>query len=393
MPGFVIKLKRTYADGRPKYRAAWHHPYERGIHKQRIFPQKEVAQRWLRHADAEAAAGYLKPQNYNVTFANLVNTWSTIHLPELAPRTQARYDGILRNYLLPAWGSRTLSTIDREFVQRYFAKLRSQHLSPGQLRKIQVVASSVFAKGVELDHIRYNPVAKIKLPPPPQHDMLVMTPAEIRVLADTIHPRFRTAIYTAAYTGLRASELWALRRQDIDIPNNRLHVARAVKRSYGKGSPDNAPLFGPPKNGKTRTVSLPTFLTNLLAEHLTSLPQAETALAFTAEQGGVVRHELFMRRFYRRALRAAVAAGTLSPDKLAFRFHDLRHTAATLAIATGASAQQIRDRLGHASIQTTFDRYGHLFEGHDDKMLAKLNAAYEDTDTIPAPQPRHLKAV
>lgn len=88
---------------------------------------------------------------------------------------------------------------------------------------------------------------------------------------------------------------------------------------------------------------------------------------FTAPEGGAVRHHRFMTRHFYPA-----TAGM--PEGL--RFHDLRHTCAAILIGQGWNAKQIQERLGHASIRTTLDRYGHLFEGHDAELLEGLDATF-----------------
>jgi integrase len=290
----------------------------------------------------------------------------------------------LRLYLLPEWGSKTLADITRKDAKLLFARLRKT-LSAGTLRKVQVVASSVFSEAIDNDIMTRNPCARHKLPAVQQTEMLTLTAAEVDALADAIDPRYRTLVYVAAYCGPRAGELWALRRQDVDLEGRQLHIRRALKRSYGQGNPTDADLFGTPKSGKARVVRLPRSLADMLAEHLKTVGRSPGALIFTAPSGGVMRHELFTRRFYKPALKAAVGNASIADAKLGLRFHDLRHTAGALAISNGASPQQVTDRLGHADPRTTA-RYSHLFEGHDTDLLDNL-------DTTLSKQPRRLRAV
>lgn len=101
-----------------------------------------------------------------------------------------------------------------------------------------------------------------------------------------------------------------------------------------------------------RTLSIPPFLGEILGEHLGLVPQGE--FVFLGSDGGLLRRNNFRRRYWKPAL---TTAGL--PDRL--RFHDLRHTCASILIAQGAHPKEIQARLGHASIMTTMDRYGHLF--------------------------------
>jgi integrase len=108
-------------------------------------------------------------------------------------------------------------------------------------------------------------------------------------------------------------------------------------------------------------LTLPAFLADMLGTHIGRYPSKDAYL-FTAPGGGPVRHHNFMIRHFYPATRASKM-----PEGL--RFHDLRHTCAAILISQGWSAKQTQERLGQASIRTTLDRYGHLFEGHDAELL------------------------
>lgn len=128
--------------------------------------------------------------------------------------------------------------------------------------------------------------------------------------------------------------------------------------------------LGPTKTYQRRTVGLPRFLCDLLAQHVATSGASDDpgAHVFTDTAGGPLRHS----NFYRREFRPAVTAAGL-PEAL--RFHDLRHTCVALLVAQGAHPLAIKERLGHSSIAITMDRYGHLFPSLD----AALTEGLEDT--------------
>lgn len=420
MPGVIITLKKQRQDGKTRYRARWTTPYPdaqpetlaRPVYK--VHSDKKWLQEWLRQMDQRARDEALNPQppappappvSQTMTFQQLVDEWRATHLPTLQPRTITRYEGMLRNYLLPQWANLTLATIDRATVKRYFAALRQtpctakhppdSHYPPehthsaAQIGKLQTLVSSIFTKeGIDSGYTDTNPASGIRLPTPPEHEMLSLTAEELHAVAEQIDPRYRVAIYLAGYRGPRASELWALRRQDLDLQSRRVHIRRALKRTYGQDQPLNAPLFGLPKNGKARSFRLPRFLAEMLAAHLTTVPLAPSALVFTAPEGGIVRHELFVRRFWTPAITRCITARKLPAEKAALRFHDLRHTAASIMGANGYSLEQIREVLGHKDTRTTA-RYHHFVAGHDDPLLDQLDAAFEATQR----SHRHLREV
>jgi integrase len=170
----------------------------------------------------------------------------------------------------------------------------------------------------------------------------------------------RALVLLGAYGGLRIGELAGLRRRRVDLLRGTVDVAEIVVEVRGK-------LFiGPPKTrAGRRTVGLPRAVVEELAAHLGPVGPAD-AHVFTAEKGGVLRPSNFRTKVW---LPAVQAAG-LAP----LRPHDLRHTAVALWIAAGANPKEVSVRAGHTSVAFTLDRYGHLFEGHDQELRDRLDA-------------------
>ena len=189
--------------------------------------------------------------------------------------------------------------------------------------------------------------------------MRFLSPEQVATLADAINDRYRVAIYTAAFTGLRAGELWALKLPRVNLLKRRLEVVESLSEIRAEL------VVGATKTRTRRTVSLPVFLADMIGRHVGDYPSGE-GFIFTAPEGGPMRHHNFvLRHFYPAAREAGMPEG--------LRFHDLRHTCAAILTSQGWNPKQIQMRLGHASIRTTLDRYGHLFEGHDTELLARLD--------------------
>jgi integrase len=246
---------------------------------------------------AQAAGTWQDPRHTSRPFSWAVEQWQTARAVHHAPRTRARNDGLLRNYLLPAWGDTPLSAMDRPAVKQWFAQ---QDWTPATARKVQVVLSSVLSEGVELGVLRDNPAARLKLASQPRIPMTVLTAQEVRAVAEAVEarsgrPADGLAVLTAAYTGLRAGELWALQAQDLiagDDTQPRLLVRRTLTTANGQ-----LVFRDSTKTGRQRVVSLPTFLARQLAAH--AKDHAPTDLIFQAPEGGPVRHELFTARVFR----------------------------------------------------------------------------------------------
>ena len=373
--------KRTRQDGTVSYQARIPSPTNRHKHVVKTFARKREAELWLARQSAAIQTGeFIDPSTSAKPFCDLVETWERTRAAKLAPKTRERYKSVTRAHLLPAFGSTPLGKLTRSDIKEYFAALDA---SPGTARKIQVVLSSILSEGVELGLLRENPAARLRLASPPRRDMTILTAEEVRAVASAIErPSDRLAIYVAAYTGLRAGELWALQRRDVDLTGRRLLVGRTLRDERGHLTFSNVTKT----DGSRRVVSLPTFLVNMLTEHLATLPADADVLLFTSPGGGngravgepsPIRHSLFVRRAFKPAVRTSLPA-----DKANVRFHDLRHTCAALLIAAGRHPLEIKTRLGHASITTTMDRYGQLFPSAEAALADALDATYNGGNVV-----------
>ena len=390
---------RTQQDGTRSYQAR--HPGPRGKTVVRTFPRKRDAERWLQAQGTAMATGeWLDPALGKRTFAALAEQWTATRATQHSPRTRARNQGILRTYLLPEWGTTPLARLDRPAIKAYFA----QHPfpSPATARKVHTTLSSILTEGVELGWLRTNPAARLRLPTQPKADMTVLTAQEVRQLAQAMPaPQDRLAVLVAAYTGVRAGELWALRKEDLVLAPT--EDARVLVRRTLTRDDDGTLLFRPTtKTGKPRVVSLPAFLARELQSHTRTLQPAD--LLFSSPGGGnrrkagdrtPIRHELWMQRVWRPVVHgtparpatprtrgraaqpARPAVPSPIPGKAHLRFHDLRHTCASLLISNGASIMLVSQRLGHASTRMTLDRYSWLYPSEEAAMAVALDAVWQ----------------
>jgi integrase len=169
-------------------------------------------------------------------------------------------------------------------------------------------------------------------------------------------------VLVAGYTGLRWGELTGLRARRVEPLRGRIEVVVAVTEV------DGVMVFGTPKTHQHRSVVVPRFLREGLGLHVAAKAPAD--LVFASRTGTPLRVQNFRRDWFGRAAEAVGVPG-LTP-------HELRHTAASLAIASGASIKGVQSMLGHASAQMTLDRYGHLFQDELEAVADRLDAARAD---------------
>jgi integrase len=212
----------------------------------------------------------------------------------------------------------------------------------------------VLAMAVAENRLVMNPVDGVELPPVTAAEQRFLTLEQLRALADAAGAH-RPLVYVLGTCGLRFGEVAELRWRDVDLAGRRLRIARSVTLVDGVFE------IGSPKSSKGRTVSLPAFVADLLAK--------QDALVFPDTEGGHMRGTNVRRRWW---WSQAVAAAELSPRMVLnavgeqttvydFKLHELRHTAASLAIQAGANIKALQNMLGHESAGLTLDRYGHLY--------------------------------
>jgi integrase len=209
---------------------------------------------------------------------------------------------------------------------------------------------------VDAGMIARSPCSSVKLPAEQSYEMRFLAPAELIALLDATDEHHRVLVLTAAHAGLRWGELAGLRVPRVDVLRRTVTVVEQLTEVNG------VLAFGPPKTSASRrSVTLPAFLAAALAEQIAARGEPGTnGLVFPAPIGGPLRRSNFRARAWLPATRKAGLDGP--------RFHDLRHTAAALAFAQGGHPKAIQERMGHSSVMVTLDRYGHLFEGLDERI-------------------------
>ena len=238
--------------------------------------------------------------------------------------------------------------------------------APATVRKAAGILAKALDDAVEDGLIATNPARKLDLPKIEQEEMRFLNPDEIWLLADELDPRYRTFVLTRAFTGMRPGELRALRLKHLNVLGRSIQIEETLREDRGLIT------AGPVKTSASRRqIKVPRLLADELAQHLATYPPVKDGFAFTAPHGGPIRKDNFRRRTW---LPATVEAGL---DGV--RVHDLRHTHAALLITQGEHPKVIQERLGHKSIKTTLDRYGHLHKGLDEAAADALDEAYSRT--------------
>jgi len=342
-------------DGR--WRARYRDPA--GRERSQHFSRKLDAQRWL--ATVEVAVGrgeWLDPSLGKVTVGEWGRQWFA-NQSQLKPTTRERYRGLIAQQLDPTWAPVPLQAVTNSAVATWVSGLTASGLSGSTVRHAHRVLSMILGAAVRDGRIPRNPAVGVRLPRVASSDKRFLTHEQVARLAEAVGAPHDLVVLVLAYTGLRWGELAALRVRDIDLIRSRLSVQRSMTEVSGRA------VIGTPKNHQRRTVPVPAFLRDRLEGQVRGCDPE--AFAFPSRQGAVLRNGNFRSQVFDAAAKEVGLAG--------FTPHELRHTAASLAIAAGANIKAVQRMLGHASAAMTLDVYAGLFGDDLDDLARRLDEA------------------
>lgn len=346
-----------------------------GRERSRTFPRRVDAERFVATTEAAKIRGeWLDPTLARTTVGEWAQRWRTAQV-HLKPATLASYDSLLRRHLLPRWGTLPLADVHHADVAGWVADLRAGGLSASRTRHAHRVLSLLLDLAVRDGRLPRNAAHGVELPRLPRSSRRYLTHDQLGQLADA-GGRYRTLVLLLGYTGLRWGEAAALRVKRVDLLRGRLDVAESVAEVNGTA------IFGEPKTHQVRSVPVPRFLRDDLAAACAG--KAPQDLVFTAPEGGLLRLTNFRRRCFDRAV-ARVGLDPLVP-------HELRHTAASLAIAAGATVKGVQGMLGHSSATLTLDTYAGLFPDDLDAVADRLDAAATAARAAAETDPRRTRS-
>ena len=277
----------------------------------------------------------------------------------LRPRTRALYASQLKRLVLPSFGDRSLRSITRDEVVRWYDSLGPQH--PTQRAHAYSLLRTLMGQAVTEGLIATSPC---QIPgagrAARQRRIEPASLIELSLIVENMPDRLRLLVILGAWCALRYGELAELRRRDIDLERGVVAISRAVVRVGG------ADLVGSPKSqAGVRDVAIPPHLIPVIRSHLnTHVSLGPDALLFPRR--GTNQH-LIHTEVTKIFMTAREAAGR--PD---LRLHDLRHTGAVLAAQTGATLAELMARLGHSTPGAAL-RYQHAAAGRDAQIAARLS--------------------
>ena len=366
-------------------------------HYETIKGSKKLAKQRLAALEVSIGEGsFIKPKR--ITFGKWLSDWLNSYVTtNCGIRTAQSYQSEVRRHLIPALGAIPLTQLQPQQLQNYYAHALSQGRVDGKgglsARTVQYhhrILSEALSHAVKMGFLVRN-VAEVADPPRPERkEMATLSPEDIpQFLESAQETPYHALSYTALYTGMRLGELCGLRWCDVDLDMAFLSVVQALYKRSGV-----CKMVRPKSVHSRRRIALSPSLALLLREYKAEQQTQRILLGKLP-----ARSDLVFSHFDGKPLDPSVVSHTFAKvlEKAGLphiRFHDLRHTHATLLLKGGVHPKIVSERLGHANIGITLDIYSHVLPGlqegaaeHFDDLVTRGNggkmvASGSDSDSM-----------
>jgi integrase len=333
--------------------------------------RSEVAKK-LTKAMADRDGGLVYDTN-NQTVGEYLSRWLNDSVrSSVKPITFESYERLVRGHIIPALGRVKLKNLSPAHLQAFYWDRIDAGLSPATVRYLHSLLHRSLKQALRWNLVHTNVAKAVDPPKIPRKTMQALSPEQARIFLHAAREDHLEAMYVlAVHCGLRQGELLGLRWEDVDLEAGTLRVSRTLSRTK------DGPSFTAPKTANSRrTVRLTSGAIEALKRH--SEQQAgdivrmdtlyrDQDLVFASEIGTPLnRHNVNYRSFKPLLERAGL------PN---IRFHDLRHTCATLLLAKGVHPKFVQELLGHATIAITLDTYSHVLPGMGDQVSRAMEVA------------------
>ena len=327
---------------------------------------KLECQEWVRLLERQKVKG-LSFSAASATAKDYLEEWLVHIKPNLRDKSWRQYRGILQNHVIPKIGAIKMIDLASWQIQSFYSWQLSQGVGERTVQLTHTVLHKAFQDAKQHGMLSTNPFTLVSRPRVEKKEMKFLTDVEVKHLLIAVQGNRNEALYQLAVTtGMRQGELLGQKWSDIDWASSTTHVKRQLVRITGKG----LVLTQPKTRRSIRTVQLgPDTLRKLM----------ELRNSHEVEFGRPASHEDFVfqtriqtpidpRRLWGEFKDILGTAGLRD-----IRFHDLRHTAASLMLSSGMAVIRVSQQLGHSKPSTTLDSYGHLIPGFDKGAGARID--------------------
>jgi len=343
-----------------------HETNKRNYHNRTIHGSMREAQSYLTRKLRERDLGR-DLEGAKITLNEYLDRWlETAVRPRVRPKTFQDYQGMLHRYVRPILGERVLAGLRPLDLQTMCQQMTERGLSARTVRYAHVVVTSAMQHAVRWRLLLENPADGLKVPQQQRNEMRSLAVDQARTLLKAVEgTKYGPVLAVALTTGMRPSEYLGLKWQDVDWARQTISIVRSIQRLNGKW------CFSDTKRSRSRRpIKLQSWIVALLRDLQTKAcaqdlyPEADD-LVFRTPSGQPINADYLAKQFRSILDLAGVPR---------MRLYDLRHSAATIALAAGVSPKVVSEQLGHASTAFTLDTYAHVLPHMQDEAAARVEA-------------------
>lgn len=330
------------------------------------------ARDWLTAKLREQQLG-LARKGKRITTGQALTQWlEQVAKPRVRPATYTRYSGLVKQYLIPSIGAVPLERLTPRHVQTMLNAKAADGMAPRSVHHLRSVLRTALNQAVRWGDVPRNVAALTDSPRLETHAITFLDAGQAGQLLAAAHGDRLEALYAVALAlGLRQGEALGLRWQDVDLEARQVHVRHALQRIDGR-----LQLVEPKTVRSRRTITMPATVINALREHqrrqLKEQMRIDGGFVFAHPDGSPLDGTVVTHQFQQLLKRAGLPR---------LRFHDLRHSCASLLLAQGVSARMVMETLGHSNISTTLDIYSHVMPSLRQEAADAMDRVLDGTGT------------
>jgi integrase len=335
----------------------------------KYFKTQGECREWLRNTQNQIQNG-LTLSGAKTNLREFLDQWLGAIRESVRPKTFWQYRQLVQQHISPVLGDVKLKDLRPDQIQGLYNLKLDSGLSPRMVVLVHAVLHRSLNQAVKWGLIGRNPADAVSRPKVKKKEMKTLNDDQVRAfLSVAKEDRYEVLFWLAVFTGMRQGELLGLQWSDIEWNKKRIQVQRQLQRLPGQGL-----VFTEPKSAAgRRTIMLSTATIEKLREQLSILQRErqiagekwhENDLVFPSVSGQPLDQQTLDRNFKRTLRKAGLPS---------IRFHDLRHTAATLMLLQGIHPKVVQERLGHSDITLTLNTYSHVLPSMQEDAAEKMD--------------------
>jgi integrase len=317
----------------------------------------------------------------NQKLGDYLDYWLKMRRDSLAIKTTTyvSYNSYMRHNVIPVLGNIAFQQLTGTHIQHLYTLLRAKGMAPNTVHLIHTILSAALNDAVKWQRIAFNPCQRLTAPRTQKTEMKYISHEQAMQLVEAAKGyRIEHIILVAVSLGLRRGEILGLHWDDIDFAQGSLSVRRTVSYIPPQDGAPHQYLETDPKTATSkRTILLPTFIQETLKIHRSAQLQERLQAGKAWEQHNLVFCSALGKHIKPSSLTDQFKCALEKANLPDMRFHDLRHSAATILLSLGVNIKVIQELLGHANISITLDIYSHVTPNMQRDAMNNLDQCYQ----------------